>query len=562
MNNGYPYLFVFGTVACLLSVESLASELSVHTLTTPLFTFAVITCLLGMLPQRLSVTFQILIGELVLLVCLLDTYCQVYFCSPISPSIMQMCLHSNARETFEFMKTFVGWYVLLNWKISVLLLLCVIFPLSFYKSTGRISNRCQLLVIALLFAIEIAPTAKYLSLFSSSNNSQSIERLIFCKYHSALPTPLHRLVYAVYVNNLSKQVLNDIKQATFSAKVNRCSYKSRHIVLVIGESYNKHHSTLYGYEHKTTPRQQKRYDEHELVVFDDVVSPWNITSNVFIGMFSMGNYNEVPNVDKSPLFPVYFRKAGYDVNFFSNQYVLRGLDKGTTNQSGSFFLSDYQLCNTLFSHRNESDYYYDIGIVNEVEEFMKATDWSSKPTLDIIHLLGQHFDYSLRYPKENAAFGQPHTSQCNLDTKAQETVMHYDNAIEYDDYVLDSILNMYQNEDAIVVFVADHGEEVYDDMKTVGRTFNDITQDIAQNEYEVPMWIWMSNKYKEAHPSIVSKVEGAIHRPFLTEDMPHLLLYLAGIDCDEYRDTYNLISDGYSIRKRILAGIYKYRKRY
>ena len=60
----------------------------------------------------------------------------------------------------------------------------------------------------------------------------------------------------------------------------------------------------------------------------------------------------VKTIDHYPLFPILFKKAGYVVNFFSNQYIRKGFSKGATNQSGHFFLADSELSDSLFSYRN------------------------------------------------------------------------------------------------------------------------------------------------------------------------------------------------------------------
>ena len=39
---------------------------------------------------------------------------------------------------------------------------------------------------------------------------------------------------------------------------------------------------------------------------------------------------------------------------------------------------------------------------------------------------------------------------------------HYDNATRWNDEVVDRILSNFANEDAVVVYFSDHGEEVYD----------------------------------------------------------------------------------------------------
>ena len=103
-------------------------------------------------------------------------------------------------------------------------------------------------------------------------------------------------------------------------KVDSCSYKSPNIVLIIGESYGKHHSQQYGYFMPTTPRQIKREKSGLLVPFSDVVAPWNLTSFVFKNVFSLHVVERKGSWCDYPLFPSLFRKAGLSCYFY-NQSV-------------------------------------------------------------------------------------------------------------------------------------------------------------------------------------------------------------------------------------------------
>ena len=92
-------------------------------------------------------------------------------------------------------------------------------------------------------------------------------------------------------------------------------------MLIIGESYNRHHSSQYGYTMPTTPRQQKLERQGRLVKYTDVVSPWNLTSFVFKQLFSMYSVGDKGEWCDYPLFPELFRKAGYHVTFITNQFL-------------------------------------------------------------------------------------------------------------------------------------------------------------------------------------------------------------------------------------------------
>ena len=553
-----PLLLICLT-ACLLCTDT-TSGLSLHQLSAPLLTAFVLSWPVSFLPEKIRAVVGLLIGEGVISVCLVDCYCQEFLMTPVTPQILSTVLLSDSRETHEFFSSFIGWYVLAHWRISAELLLAIILPLSYLPCINRkLSFKCgrrgrwvTVAFFSLCFIYEALPTYRFLQLFGQRGDLQRMEGLIFRHYHEEVPTPLHRIAFAYYSLNQSSRVLDGIMQATYSASVDSCSYLSPHIVLVIGESYNKHHSSLYGYPLPTTPRQQERKDKGEMYVFTDVVAPWNITSNVFLDMFSLWENGMEASVSDYPLFPILFRRAGFEVNFFSNQYLQRGFHKGATNQAGNFFLAKRKLSDSLFSYRNTESSKYDMGLVEQIESAIGRERQAY--TLDIIHLIGQHFDYSERYPQSLATFAMDDYQDRNLDAGAKEILMHYDNATLYNDMVTDSLLSMYERENAIVVYIADHGEEVYDDSPVHGRLFQEPTAAQARLEFEVPMWIWCSELYRSSHPDMITRIGQSVGKPFMTDGLPQLLLYLAGISCKWNDDSRNLLSPFYQCKKRVIGG--------
>ena len=138
--------------------------------------------------------------------------------------------------------------------------------------------------------------------------------------------------------------------------------------------------------------------------------------------------------------------------------------------------------------------------------------------------------------------------------------MHYDNATRYNDTVIDNLLSLYEEEDAIVLYVADHGEEVYDELSTHGRLFQEPTGPQAKNEFEVPLWIWCSRSYQDRHPDIISAIQSSTAKTFLTDGIPQILLYLAGIKCEWRDDSRNVLSPRYQPKPRIIGGSADYDK--
>lgn len=111
--------------------------------------------------------------------------------------------------------------------------------------------------------------------------------------------------------------------------------------------------------------------------------------------------------------------------------------------------------------------------------------------------------------------------------------------------------------------MSDHGEEAFgDDRPIYGRMHNaTIDYRLAREEFEIPLWIWHSRKYAETHPDITGEVKRAAQLPFMTDAMPHLLLYLGGIGSPHYRSSLNPLSTDYDpLRARLLKNTTDYDK--
>ena len=145
----------------------------------------------------------------------------------------------------------------------------------------------MLAVAIFCVVVEVGPTVHFFSIFNPRADQTDTEGAIFGKRHREVSTPLHRTLFAWHTARQSENTFDGFSQLTYDAQIDAVSHRSPHIVFVIGESYNKHHASLYGYALPTTPRQEARRNAGELTVFSDVVSPWNITSSAFLHLFSV-----------------------------------------------------------------------------------------------------------------------------------------------------------------------------------------------------------------------------------------------------------------------------------
>ena len=267
----------------------------------------------------------------------------------------------------------------------------------------------------------------------------------------------------------------------------------------------------------------------------------------------MHSIEDKSNWSYFPLFPVLFRRAGYNVTFLTNQFV-QALNTDIFNISGGLFLNEKRLSAAQFDHRNTKTHQFDIDLLSDYDSLKQ---YNSTHQLTIFHLAGQHIDFYKRSPEAMKKFGvTDYMTRKELNNSARQLVADYDNATFYNDFVVDSILKYYEHEDAIVIYMPDHGEECYDELQRMGRLpVGNYSPEVLRQEYRIPFWIWCSAKYIDKHSQVFEQIKNARNRPFMTDDLPHLMLYLAGIHCKEYQDSRCLISDVFDIkRKRMISG--------
>ena len=290
-----------------------------------------------------------------------------------------------------------------------------------------------------------------------------------------------------------------------------------------------------------------------------MVAPWNLTSFVFKHLFSLYTVGDKGEWCDYPLFPELFRKAGYHVAFLTNQFLPQAKE-AVYDFSGGFFLNNPQLSNAMFDTRNNQLFRYDDGLLNDYDR-LKAEN--KENNLIIFHLKGQHVDYRTRFPANRRHFTPEDYERPELKKKELRVLADYDNAILYNDSIVDAIIQRFEDDDAIVIYVPDHGEECYEgNVHFYGRMHStEITARLAREEFDIPFWIWCSHQYMVEHPEVAIQITRAKDRRFMTDALPHLLLYLAGISTPYYNETLNVLSPTYNEqRPRLLKSTTDYDK--
>jgi heptose-I-phosphate ethanolaminephosphotransferase len=392
----------------------------------------------------------------------------------------------------------------------------------------------------------------------TKSNLGEVEHELTTKGCATLYLPVHRMVFSLYANRLASQQLTHLLKATEGVEVDSCTFRSPQIVLIIGESFNKHRSQLYGYDKPTTPRQLQRMQDSTLIAFTDVVAPWNLTSFVFKQVFSLHSVGDEGDWSDSPMFPEVFRKAGYHVTFLTNQFLPKA-GEAVYDFSGGFFLNHPELSSRLFDTRNQKLHAYDEGLLKDYDALKHH-----EHQLTIFHLMGQHVDYLGRFPRKTRRHFKPSDyPDKQLSEKRLQVNADYDNATLYNDSVVDQIIRRFEHENAIVIYMPDHGEECFNGSLDFFGRMHSATIDyrLAREEFEIPFWIWASERYRETHPYGWEAIRRYSRRPYMTDLLPHTLMFLGGIHSKYYRKEYDVLSDAYNgKRPRVLKNQVDYNK--
>ena len=318
------------------------------------------------------------------------------------------------------------------------------------------------------------------------------------------------------------------------------------IVFVIGESFNKHRSSLYGYGLPTNPLLSK---EKNLVLYTQANSPVCYTSAAMRYIFSLKNCDhEKADSSQYVLFPAVFKKASFKVAYFDNQYSRS--QGGAADYGCSYFFSPKYINDHCFDYRNEALAKYDGEFISKY----KSHFFKVGPSLNIIHLKGQHFQALKRYPSDFAFFSINDVQRKDLNESEKQRVVEYDNATRYNDYVMNMIFDEFRNDDAVVIYLSDHGDNIYDGVghrygRNVGELYDDETK---CNVREIPFMIWCTDVFINKRPELYENIKRAKALPVCLDDIAYLLFDLGDINFNFHKPERSVINPQYHPHKTVV----------
>ena len=458
----------------------------------------VLTLLLSLIPDCLKKIYKALVFILLFANFLIDIVCIYSFHFTFDREVPAILMGTNVNEAFEFIHTFVP---------MTLIFLIIFSILLFYWLYNWLEKKIVhfgwkfhvvLLLIVLLGLISFA--------FVSWDNFGNVSVTKIATFLKSSKTP-----------DLKNYMLNP--NVRFIKK-----HKPRNIVMIIGESFSKSHSSLYGYEKQTNPLLYSLYKTNLLFKYNNVHSPALTTIPAFQSVMSTYRleYKDRVNWYECLTLQEVLKKSGYYTCWISNQSE-KGFHDNIISKY-AYLCDKHVFSGNRFAAMGKKD--LDEILVDSVAKYkmsIKNTDYC----FYFIHLMGSHTDFKNRYSSAFAYFQENDYLYCKQSQRGQ--LAHYDNSILYNDSVVYEIMNLFSKDEAIVFYFPDHGLDVYDsrdDYVGHARYNDDKSVNAGRN---IPFFIYITPLYQKKFTDEYQKLIKNTDVEYCTDNMIYTIMDIIGI---------------------------------
>lgn len=298
-------------------------------------------------------------------------------------------------------------------------------------------------------------------------------------------------------------------------------------VLVIGESVTRDHMGCYGYYRQNTPWMTSMLSSNGYVQFNKAWSCANDTvSALTYALTSKNQYNTEDLKDAVSIIDI-ANAVGYETVWLSNQVQYGLADTPITTIASE---AKQQIwVHDKVGHLKDGRYldlpdYYDERLIPAIDNIKL-----SSRMLIVIHLMGSHNSYKVRYPERYNIFT---SGDKELDTD------EYDNSILYTDNVLKGIYEKVTNipDFKALLYFSDHGEGID---AHVGHDGNRYTSQMTR----IPLTLYMSPKFIQQNDYKAYRIRNSAEH-YVTNDLVFdTMIDLMNIDAGKYIHKENIIWD-------------------
>ena len=456
------------------------------------------------------------------------------FRQEFSQSVFFVMAESNYNESHEFISQYLSIKL-----VAVLLIYSFVGGVLWFKvKPVYVKNMTKWLVSIVIMVYALTPL--FISIAIKRTSFERATKHLLSRMETTVPWQLLSS-YAAYRSQLSnmENILNHLQSLPKFENLKDVNTNTpRTLVLVIGESTTRSRMGIYGYERDTTPLiEQFEKDNPDFVVFNDVVSSRPYTIEILQQALTLADEQHPDLYLSKPSLIDLMKQAGYKTFWITNQQTMTKRNTMLTMFSKQ---ADEQFY--MNNDRNQSSRQYDSSVF---EPFKNVLNDPTEKKFIVIHLLGTHMKYELRYPEsdEYQLFNDKSGLAFDLDDDKLDVYNSYDNAIMFNDFVITKLFNLFKASDAngFILYFSDHGEDVYQTAPhdVLGRNEKAPTRAM----YTIPFMLWQSPKWLTNHPN---NFQSYVNRKFSTQDLIHTWSDLAGLSFDDYQPERSIVNKDFA----------------
>ncbi|MDI1312836.1 phosphoethanolamine transferase [Prosthecobacter sp.] len=325
-------------------------------------------------------------------------------------------------------------------------------------------------------------------------------------------------------------------------------------MMVIGESAAKSCFSLYGYERETTPLLEKTPG---LLPFREVASTATVTLVAVPTLLTSSPAGKVIEATRQPSTLSAYKKAGFRVYWLSAQKK-----HGTFDTLTSIFSTDADEAVFLGGKIDlEGKGIYDATDASLLPLVRGILQRNEPKVLFVLHTIGSHGPYPARYAQEQTRFPAPKEavtlalqrirSGMAGDPQDLELVQNsYDNTICTTDFLLSSLISDLKQIQASswLCYISDHGENT--SKARLGKFMHGM---VSRQVIEVPMLMWVSPLYEQAHAGKMAGLKAHLNTPFSATCTFHTLLDMGGLSCPDFKPEWSAASPRFAPGPRLVC---------
>ena len=437
------------------------------------------------------------------------------FAKPVINDTVHALWQSDLAETLEFLESNISlWWIL----VAVLLVISATAILSFKRRPLRRYPAIVFVVFLLLptlvvFANQGSLNPMFLSFERGTNE---------------------------YFQELEEyKEWRQRRSNSSSLPVASTSEGRRTTVLILGESANKNHMSIYGYPRQTTPNVDELFDNGELIRFSRGYSSHTHTGNTVAHALTQADQYTPSNWATAPSLIEVAKSVDVETIWISNQQTFGAWDNQVSVLAQD---ADLVVSKNKRIGKAKDAYKFDESLLPVLE---KTLERDSEQKFIVLHLQGSHASYCRRFPKLYSPFARSKIEKHDFGGVAWRPdtglINCYDNSIFYTDHVIQKVIDLLdqRKEPASLIYIADHSEDIFG-----GRAHNSAA--FTYNMTEIPLVFWANSRWQQSYSQLWSNLSENSSKVFTNDHMFETLIGLLGIRSQDVDESNDLSSSGFN----------------